>query len=168
MAVKYYILSFFCSISLFSYSQSVQRSSIQSAAGDFSDAGLMQLQSNVGELMSVSFFGSQGVLTQGFIQPELLSVSISDHKVENITGKVFPNPVLGKLYLEFRQINFSDISISIYDILGKQHICEIMPTKIEGRELIELNFENLNAGIYFVCINSSLIHFNQTYKISKI
>lgn len=168
MALKHSIFFIFCWMGLFSYSQSVQRNNFQSAAGAFADNGIMQLQSNVGELMSISLFGSQGMLTQGFIQPELLSVSVSDNSSVNITGKAFPNPVSDKLYLEFKQLNLSDVSFSIVDILGKQYSCEIRKTRSEGRELIELNFENLNAGIYFVCVKSSSIHFNQTFKVSKI
>ncbi|NNC85779.1 MAG: T9SS type A sorting domain-containing protein [Bacteroidia bacterium] len=59
--------------------------------------------------------------------------------------QLYPNPVTDKLIVEFNQ-DISNISISLVNALGQEVVEEFIPTQNN----VELNLNELNAGIYFL------------------
>lgn len=163
---KYLIFIFSLLNCLLTFSQSIQRSTSFSATGKYSNTGTLQIESNIGELMADTYNNSQYIFTQGFVQPEspLTTTTEQINPIQN--GNVFPNPVSDKLNVQFELINPSDIKIEVYDIMGKVQIINI--SYDTNKKNIEINFEQVSPGIYFVKIISINNQYNKIFKINKI
>ncbi|MBA3681769.1 MAG: T9SS type A sorting domain-containing protein [Bacteroidetes bacterium] len=74
---------------------------------------------------------------------------------------VYPNPFSNKLSLKGNEINKIN-SIQLFDILGKEIVTEL---KANNEELKIINVESVNAGIYFLKLNSA--EGSKTVKIIK-
>lgn len=147
------------------FSQSVQRSTVFSSAGNYSDLGTLKLQSNIGELMVDTYNNSQNIFAQGFIQPETFISTIIEQTPDALgDGKVYPNPVNDKLYIQLTLVNKFDVKIEVYDVLGKLQMIDIS----NSDKNYELDVEQLNPGIYFIKISSSDNQFGKIFKINKV
>ncbi len=78
--------------------------------------------------------------------------------VENNTNtfNLFPNPTTGLLTIEFIEKPTTDITLSVFDALGRLHIHEILSGFNWGNMHL-LNVEQLPPGIYFLRINNEAV-----------
>lgn len=165
MIRQYFVLFLLCH-NFCSYSQSVQRD-VLSSAGGVGNNGSITLQSNLGELMIETYSNTQHTITQGFEQPDpsiLTNITLKDRV---LNPRVLPNPVREKLSIDLDQIDPKDIIVDVYDVLGKIITTEFTKT-INSDEMLELQFEYADPGIYFVRIRSEINQLDRTFKISKI
>ncbi len=154
-------------VSSFLLSQTIQRSSMQSSAGSYGSFGTLEVQSNIGELMFETYSDSQNMLTQGFVQPEpFLTTTIIESS--SFQAKIFPNPVSDYLFVEFDKFYGEELIIEIYDILGKKLLINQTNRSTPSASKLELNFQNLSSGFYFLRMTSSKNKIVNTFKISKI
>ena len=167
MLIKHTIAIFFFFVSTLTFSQSVQRTTYFSCSGDYSNIGTLQLQSNIGELMAITYNGAQNILTQGFVQPETPVITLTNN-IALQEGNAFPNPVITKLTIELNLIDYTDITIEVYDILGKSQVLDIAKGFSNNQESYQLNFEKINPGIYFIRISSARSQFNKMFKVNKV
>ncbi len=158
------IILLFCCTLIFS--QSIQRSTSFSSSGSYANIGSLQLQSNIGELMITTYSGTQNMLSQGFVQPDQLILTLSDNNTNTIEAKVFPNPVINRLFIEINTVD--NYTIEVYDVLGKKQIIDVAMGQSGSKQNFELNFEAINSGIYFVRITSLHNQLNKIFKIYKI
>jgi hypothetical protein len=70
---------------------------------------------------------------------------------ENIV--IYPNPCHGRLTVEIGDLNNSDVSVTVLDILG-QSITKQLMNNSNGKFSTTLNLENLTNGIYLIKIQS--------------
>ncbi len=167
MAFKSIITIVLLHVSVFVFSQNIERSSYFSSTGNYKNSGTLQLQYNIGELMSDSYTGAQNMMTNGFVQPEP-SLSVSVGTVINSGNCVlYPNPVSGNLFVLLELQDYSDVTSEVFDVLGKKQLTEMISNNNKGKYTGELNFEKLSSGIYFVRIISAKNQFNRTFKVSK-
>lgn len=72
---------------------------------------------------------------------------------------IYPNPITSNAQIEFDLIGQSEVTISIYNILGKK-IQQLQDgTMTSGTQKVQINTDNLDGGIYFVniTINGNMI-----------
>jgi len=81
-----------------------------------------------------------------YTMPSLVPIINSDFETD-----IFPNPSTGNFSIEFKKL-FINVSIKIYDTLGKEIYKEILLNTMQLKKEIALN---ATAGIYFVEISSS-------------
>jgi hypothetical protein len=148
------------------FSQSIQRSAFVSGAGVTSS---LSLQSNIGELIVNTLSSSPNIITQGFIQNDEFFLSTnSTISIKTGEGKVFPNPVSTFLNLELDCPDFEGISIEVFDVFGKRQVIEEHHYFKSNKIVCELNFENMNSGIFFIKVISAYNQFNKVFKITKV
>ncbi|MCK5789063.1 MAG: Omp28-related outer membrane protein, partial [Chlamydiia bacterium] len=87
--------------------------------------------------------------TAQFSYDELMGVSQTtlDNDVT-----IYPNPITSNAQIEFNLIEQSEVTIDIYNILGKK-IQQLQDgTMASGLQKVQINTDNLDGGIYFVNI----------------
>ena len=67
--------------------------------------------------------------------------------------EIFPNPVKDNAVLKVNSVHPFETSLRVYNALGAV-VYEKEISLNEGKNKIELNFENLNSGIYFTTLKS--------------
>ncbi len=167
MAIKHTIAVCFLFSCVVTFSQTIQRSSVFGCAGNYSNIGTLQLQSNIGELMADTYAGSQNIFTQGFVQPEVPTATKIEQNVSGQESNVFPNPVIDKLNVQLGITDLSDVKIEVYDVLGKIQVISISNNS-DNKKNYQLDFDQLNSGFYFIRIISVKSQFNKTFKVNKI
>ncbi|MCE3280290.1 MAG: hypothetical protein K0S44_2481 [Bacteroidetes bacterium] len=167
MAKRVFFVSvfFICVQHLVVYSQSIQRFSFASGAG--MNGNTFLLESNIGELVVDTYNSGTNLLTQGFIQNDDFLLGYATN-LRAIQGKVFPNPVSSFLHIELELVTYPELSIEVYDMLGKRQILQLNKHFKGSKVVYELNFENINSGFYFVKVISADNRFNEVFKVTKV
>ena len=108
--------------------------------------------------------GETVIITQGFIQPILSLATVNKYvdKDNNLSVKVFPNPVKQNLNIKFDSKNNEDLIIQLYNISGKQILTKILKNKNKTETI---NFEKYNNGVYFLKTISSDGKYIENFKI---
>ena len=78
------------------------------------------------------------------------SVDVRDyHKFEYLS--IQPNPAIdGIVTINYKVSNYSNISIKIYDAIGKLHFEPLNQFIEAGNYNLEVNIENLTSGVYYI------------------
>ncbi|WP_191859448.1 T9SS type A sorting domain-containing protein [Hanstruepera ponticola] len=103
--------------------------------------------------LDIAFLGNQND-TLGWYENELITLGVEDNTLSKIS--VFPNPAND--VLNFKTPKSENISLKIYDVLGK----EIISESINGTNA-QLNVSELANGIYTIRIDNS----NESIKFIK-
>ena len=150
----------FCFASLFFslevWSQSVSPFVISSAAGQ-STSGSVQLNSNAGELV-VSTLSAGGLLfTQGFLQPEIYTVSVPEEN--QIAISVFPNPFTDFFTIALNGMH-QGFFFQLTDLSGKIIKTE---TILSNSNSAFVDLPELSSGYYFLQLTplnqGQVLHF---------
>lgn len=64
---------------------------------------------------------------------------------------MYPNPAEDKVYLEYNLTEASEVTVSVYDITGKQVISAYFGEQ-RGEQRVSLDIGDLNTGLYFVSL----------------
>jgi hypothetical protein len=79
------------------------------------------------------------------------TVSIKTTAAVENSIKVFPNPASEWITLEYEVQQASDVSISMYDVVGKTIATNLIAVKEQkGKHQQTVHIEGLPAGVYFV------------------
>ena len=142
-------------------SHKVYGQEIISSAGDFHSSGTHSVSWTLGEPVIDTWSGSGTVLTQGFQQPILVSVSIYENPDLNYAINAFPNPTSDFLNLEISGSNFVSTWYYLFDVTGK-----LLDSRQIVSEHTEIMFSHLPVATYYVKIveNSKEL---KTFKIVK-
>ena len=77
-------------------------------------------------------------------------LSINSFSTLDINLKAYPNPATDKLTVEYTiKENASNLSLSVYDVLGQEMVSKKLS---ESKGKVDLELDNINAGIYFYAI----------------
>ncbi len=68
---------------------------------------------------------------------------------------IYPNPVMNTANIEFNLYSDSDVSIAVFDILGKNVMNLFEGEMMSGSNNVQMNVGELNEGIYFVKLQMS-------------
>ncbi|OQY72839.1 MAG: hypothetical protein B6D45_08730 [Ignavibacteriales bacterium UTCHB3] len=100
------------------------------------------------------------------------SVFVSVKEPELILPKEFalnqnyPNPFNPSTIISFSLPNDAEVSLTIYDVMGREISTIMSGFKNAGKYSVEFNAENLNSGVYFYKLNAGA--FTQTRKMVLI
>jgi hypothetical protein len=112
---------------------------------------------SLGELAVTTISSANNQLTQGFLQPLLVSVGI-ENLVEYSPLLIFPNPVTEQLHLKTEQPGIEQVRV--YDLAGK------LVLERPFQPILELQM--LPAGAYIVTLSNKQGRLLQSFKINKI
>lgn len=147
------------SISLWAGAQSMNLS-LLAVAGEVSHTTSMSIQWTVGET-SVDYHNTtNGILTEGFIQPtteviEIPSFILNDGNAtagNDVQINIWPNPVQDFLNIEMKGQSEENYSLNLFDINGKQLLSQNFDPYLKKHQL------NLNAtseGTYLLQISQT-------------
>jgi len=104
---------------------------------------------------------NMGVLTENYIYavkivPDFAGWGTEEKEAVNpmTSARVYPNPASDELFIEVNASQNSDMSISVYNIMG-QKVMEQNATVSTGINRPSINVSNLTDGIYFVTVKAN-------------
>lgn len=102
-----------------------------------------------------------GILTDNYIYavkitPDMVGWGVEEHEAVNpmTTSRVYPNPATDELFIEVNASQSSDMSISVYNIMG-QKVMDQNVTVSTGINRPSISVSNLTSGIYFVTVKAN-------------
>ena len=102
----------------------------------------------------------QGAPTDNFIWvqkviPDYPDVNVNENVVNPMVNtRVYPNPASGEINIEVSASQASEMSISIYNIMG-QNVMNQSVSLTTGMNTRPVNISELNSGIYFVTVKAN-------------
>jgi hypothetical protein len=155
-----------CASALFTQAQSLSPQVIASA-GDYYDNGTISLSWTLGEPAVETYTSANLILTQGFQQPELLTVGIKNTKKENLFANLYPNPTFKTIKLDLKYSNSSTLNVQLMNTLGQIIKTENFDVVKNQLNNYQLDLDGLSAGMYQIRLtdNGKLV---ETYKIQKL
>ncbi|MDG2464519.1 MAG: T9SS type A sorting domain-containing protein, partial [Crocinitomicaceae bacterium] len=79
-----------------------------------------------------------------------------DEKAGSIAAsEVYPNPTTGNSELSFTLTNAQNVSVTVFDVDGKEMSSIALGNKTAGDHKVNINSANFSAGVYFVNIVSN-------------
>ena len=85
---------------------------------------------------------------------DVLSVNEQQSNLVSLSQN-FPNPFSDKTILNYQLTTDAEVTITVYDVTGKQILSFPEGNKITGKHSLEINAHNLEAGIYFYTITAN-------------
>lgn len=140
-----------------------------SSLGGFSESGDYSLSFTAGEAVTETFSANEHILTQGFQQPMLVSVSVRENEMnENFSVNAYPNPTSDKVFIDINSDMGEDLYLQLYDILGQkiQHPMHI--SMQSGNYVHELDLTGLSSGMYMVELKNESGLLKEVIRIQKI
>jgi hypothetical protein len=117
----------------------------------------------VGQVAYETISTSSNIQSQGVQQAyEIYLVGEKQLKGIQLTCTVFPNPAVSSVNLQISDIDFKDLSFSLFDMAGKQIISE----KINSTHTT-IPFQDLANATYILKITGKENQEVQTFKIIK-
>jgi len=148
---------------LASNAQNISRS-ILSLGNDVFFEGGHYLSSSIGQVAYETFETSDYHLTQGFQQPSLIHF---EKPVYSDLVKVYPNPVVNKLSVEFISDEESNYIVQVFSVTGKMlYFREYL--NIEGKKKEYIDVSAFPTGLYIVHVFSRNKVIMKTFKIDKM
>ena len=122
------------------------------STGGYSSNGTNSLSYTVGEMTMVqTFSANNNILTQGFQQPNDMTVGLIDITQDDFGSFViYPNPAVDNAWLGFTMPEAGKITIVMYDAIG-QKVSDIYTANYEsGKIFTQANTSLYAAGMYFM------------------
>ena len=141
--------------------------SVLSSQGDISKGDAMSLTWTLGELSIASIQTANGLITEGFHQPQLQVASVQSKQEKNVspfTVSVFPNPVQGILNIKNTSTEENTLTIFLYDATGQKVLQVFDKTKAKNTSI---DLSNLANGLYLLSIKDENGLIIETFKITK-
>jgi hypothetical protein len=135
----------------------------------FGDLGYDSLwfKENHGLYRRESYFEiGENVITSLKSNSTLKQCTVSNLPDEYKLNQNYPNPFNKTTNIEFQIPNTTDVSLVVYDILGRKVSTLLNNKRIVGRYCVSFNVSNLNSGIYFYTFRAK--NFRQTKKMILI
>lgn len=136
-------------ISFFASGQKLEPELISSQGGII-EGEKMNLQWTLGETVIETAFTGNGIVSQGFIQPnsiQVFSVNLFESNVNKF--RVSPNPSTSVLNIENLDADISKAQLLLNDSKGNEISVEIVEN---GIHIKRLDLSNLQGGLYVLTI----------------
>ncbi len=151
--------------------QSIELQLFGVSNGNANDDNL-HLEWSIGESFITAHQTDFGLLTEGFIQPEVpdqglfLETNLETTSLPSrFSIEVFPNPVYDFFTLKLNQPNQALSYVSILDMTGKVIFHDEIPL---GAEQQELDMNNYPSGVYLIRYVSPQIKLSKSVKVLKV
>jgi len=129
---------------LFAFMGNVHSQSVVTCQGDSYNNGQIQVDFTLGEPIINTLFDDQVIVTQGFNQPDVKYVGLTD-KCGLASVHVYPNPVYDKMNIYCVLRVDASYFYSITDLTGK----EVLNGMIEG-EATSVSLVSCARGMFFL------------------
>jgi len=96
--------------------------------------------------------------TKHTINGNIFILDVEEIELANLELKIYPNPTCGRVNVE--QFSDSNLQVIVMDNLGR-----VLMSKASNDRLIQLNFNDLYSGVYFLIINDG--NMSVTHKVVK-
>lgn len=154
---KIYLIFGFISVFFLNINAQIIAPEVISTSGDYYENSEGSISWTIGESMIETYSNGSNILTQGFQQSRLTTVSVFELENIDITINVAPNPTKDFIYLYID--NFKDINYQIFDFNGKL----INQADVNSEET-KISFSDLSYAAYFL----KIIKGNQVIKTFQI
>jgi hypothetical protein len=150
-----------------SQAQSLDRQVIGSAGG-YEEQGGYSLSFTVGEPVVETAITGTLVLTQGFQQPDDVTVGINDVVKINMDYFIFPNPTVNQLTVQLSADKIVEVSISLHDMLGRELTDLNRKVLVDGVTNQQYDLTNLAAANYMLILSDKDGNLLGQFKIQKL
>jgi len=96
-----------------------------------------------------------------------LATGIKNIPIDKNFARVIPNPSNGIFTIMFTLLKSTELGIEVTDLTGKVVYSQPMQKKLDGHQEIELQLQNLNAGMYICNLRTSEGTVSQKISIVK-
>lgn len=134
----------FIGMSSYLFGQSIQPSVIASAGGTFTN-GQLQLDWTIGETVIETVENGEHILTQGFHQPDIFTVSTLNFN-ENISLTLHPNPVQDQLHITGNLTIARNGQFQLFNAMSQL----VWTAAFSGKTInTTIDMTSLASGVYF-------------------
>jgi hypothetical protein len=114
------------------------------------------VQQSIGQAsVAGTFYDSDYILRQGFIQPNVLA-KIRDVSIPlSLQAIVYPNPFIENITISFSEQITSEIEVVVFDLIGRQ----LFSKSYAASETINLQLKSLPAGGYIIRVMANRKQF---------
>ncbi|MBK7096369.1 MAG: T9SS type A sorting domain-containing protein [Saprospiraceae bacterium] len=124
--------------------------SVISAGGGYATSSIGSLSYTIAEMTMVeTFIQGSSMLTQGFQQSEVNTVSITDMEITSCNIALYPNPAKGQIILSYLSGTRSQNTVNIYNLPGAVVLSETYNTN-SGLNTLTFDLSKYSRGIYFL------------------
>ncbi len=139
-----------------------------SSSGGFYSAGGNSLSVTVAEMTMVQTFTQpSNILTQGFQQPEVLTVGVAETEALQGEVVVYPNPSSGQFNISYNALSEGDYQVRIFNMAGQVVFDQSYGASF-GPNLINIDADRFGQGIYMIQFRSADENGKQKTSIHKI
>ena len=126
-----------------------------SSVYSYKDSNVLPGQFYQYQVLSVTYLGSEEVITSGEILINNTFASILPRDIQLYQN--YPNPFNGFTVIPYFLPEVMSVDISIYDLLGQKILTLVNAEKNDGNHKVVWNTTdaNLNSGVYFVVLKTS-------------
>jgi hypothetical protein len=143
--------------------QSISPQVIASAGTHYS-AGNAQLSWTIGEPIITTVSNGSNIITQGFHQTQLNTVSVEEQTIAGLNVTVFPNPTADVLNINLVN-NLKDLQLDLFDMNGKL----LQTLKIGSAESnLQISMNEYARANYLLRVYSIDGSVNYSYKVQKM
>lgn len=139
--MRYYLLPAYLLVPGISVLAQSTSPMVLSGGGQSSQNGNTLLEYTIGEPLTTTHTAGPAMLTQGFHQPGISSVNLSEWEKAGVV--LYPNPVTADCAILFSEDTYS--VYGIYEASGRK----VATGKLSGTEL-HLNITHLSSGNYII------------------
>jgi len=149
-------------------SQSIDRD-VYSTSGSYIVNSGIAISYNIGEPIVFTGTGASSILTQGFEQEDLATITSVNLTNSIMSATVFPNPVGEQLYINFvSNIIINDFELEVFDIQGKKINSENIYASAFSNKNFSIDFSSFKNGVYLIRLTSASHNYSKVFKISKM
>lgn len=124
--------------------------SVISAGGGYATSSIGSLSYTIAEMtMTETFAQGSYILSQGFQQPEIMTVSITDLEITTVDIVLHPNPTSGQIKLVYQSGTTSRNSIKIFNLSGNVILSEKFTAQC-GLNTLAFDLSQYSSGIYIL------------------
>lgn len=143
-------------IATFSFAQTLHHQMISAQGGNSTTQTGVVVQFTVGQQSVTGNQSGDLVVQQGF-QQSFWEKIIATNNVSPITTLTYPNPYVDVINFQFSQFVGSNISLKIYDALGRQVYWN---TFLVVENKISVNLQELQSAAYFVQLSNNTLTYH--------
>ena len=139
------------------------------STGGFSSNANGSLSYTVGEMTMVqTFSANNNILTQGFQQPNDMTVGLLEITQDDFGSFVmYPNPAVDNTTFGFQMPEAGRVTIALYDVLG-QKVSDVYAANYESGKITgQANVASLSAAVYFMTLNFVSAQDGKTHVTTK-
>lgn len=110
------------------------------------------VQQSIGQNSAIgTFYNSNYIIRQGFIQPSVLAKISDAFKPIDLAVSFYPNPFAESASLEFTEKIIGNVKITVYNVLGSLVFSKIY----KAHQKVKLDFNNLSSASYILKVTAN-------------